>query len=380
MAFKLRSNNIGSIPLHNNGGGSFKKSPFSNVKTPLFAIDPTKKEKEKPNTRTETTTTSDWRNTGEPVVARRPGEQDGVSGTFIDTTTNRERDINQEVAGEGGGSVDFNAAFAEARNQGLPSFTFGGKEYTTDLAEDKTRLETDSNLSTEFIPDPIIPPQENPYTAYDTSFNTAMDFGNSGTSRMVNNEEEAFKVIQRARGGRELAEKYSGKGERGLDASQTAGVNGSARLIDADRNNYQAETARVRGIKNQEDYAAGQDYGRAYVTEMINAERDALRQRYRGQENRVEYDKEVQALQEKGKDYFSFVNSGKFATPDMQERFESSYDDIYNQEQPEIDPAELKGLNRAQIFNAKRNFSGGGRTGRVKPTSNVTVDTRFLDR
>ena len=87
MAFKLRSNNTGSIPLHKDGVGSFKKNPFSSIKTPLFAIDPvidpTKKEKEKPKTRTETTTTSDWRNTGEPVVATRSGEQDGVEALIL---------------------------------------------------------------------------------------------------------------------------------------------------------------------------------------------------------------------------------------------------------------------------------------------------------
>lgn len=378
MAFKLRSNNIGSIPLHNNGGGSFKKSPFSNVKTPLFAIDPTKKEKEKEKT------DSEYEEIGRNVTTRK-GEQDGVKGTFTDTSITERMDFDDfiPVATQGPQATNVPKYLETLKNKypGVPGSVLVEQGFIGPEFEDQFPLDYDQRdrLETSFDPDPEVP-RENPYTAYDTSFNTAMDFGNSGTSRMVDNEEEAFKVIQRARGGRELAEKYSGKGERGLDASQTSSLTGSARLIDADRNNYQAETARVRGITNQEDYAAGQDYGRAYVTEMINAERDALRQRYRGQENRVEYDKEVKALQEKGKDYFSLVNSGKFATPDMQERFESSYDDIYNQEQPEIDPAELEGLNRAQIFNAKRNFRGGGRTGRVKPTSNVTVDTRFLDR
>ena len=139
MAFKLRSHSQGSLPLHNGGQGSFKKNPFSNKISPLSVIDPTKELKEKPSTRTETTTTSDWRNTGEPAVVRRPGEQGGVSGTFVDTTTSRERDINQDVTGGGGGSVDFNTAFAKARKQGLPSFTFGGETYTTDLAEDKPK-------------------------------------------------------------------------------------------------------------------------------------------------------------------------------------------------------------------------------------------------
>jgi hypothetical protein len=378
MAFKLRSNNTGSIPLHNGGGGGFKKSPFSNIKTPLFAIDPTKKEKEKEKT------ASEFEEIGRSVTTRE-GEQNGVRGTFTDTNITERMDFDDFIpaATQGPQATNVPKYLETLKNKypGVPGSVLVEQGFIGPEFEDQFPLDYDqrNRLETSFDPDPEVP-QENPYTAYDTSFNTAMDFGRRGTSRMVKNEEEALKVIQRARSGRKLAEKYSGKGERGLNASQTAGVNGSARLIDADRNNYQAETARVRGITNEEDYAAGKDYGRAYVTEMINAERDALRQRYKGQENRVEYNKEVQALKEKGKDYFSLVNSGQFATPDMQKRFESSYDDIYNQEQPEIDPAELEGLNRAQIYNAKRKFRGGGRTGIVKPTSNVTVDTRFLDR
>ncbi len=373
MAFKLRSHSQGSLPLHNGGQGSFKKNPFSNKISPLSVIDPTKKLEEKPNTRTETTTTSDWRNTGDPTVARRPGEQNGVSGTFVDTTTDRERDINQNVTGEGGGSVTFNAAFAEARRQGLPSFTFGGEPYTTDLAEDKSRLETDSNLSTEFIPDPIEPPMENPYQSYAIGNQAASDFGAAGSFGYTYDPQRAMEIVER---GRRTANSGVQPVE-GLGMSQQQG--GTSGLVDKDRSNLQAEEQYVLGLKNEGDYRSGLDSGKGYVTEMVKQERDALRQKYKGQENRVEYQKELEALKNKAKDYFSTARGGEFATPEMQQRFEASHDTIYSKQQPEIDPKLLEGLNRAQQTNAQRQFEGGGRTGEAMQSSVTSHDTGFLD-
>ena len=356
MAFKLRSQTQGSLPLHSSGQGSFKKNPFSNKISPLSAIDPTKKLEEKPNTRTETTTTSDWRNTGNPTVARRPGEQNGVSGTFVDTTTDRERDINQDVTGEGGGSVTFNAAFAEARKQGLPSFTFGGEPYSTDLAEDKPKLETDSNLSTEFIPDPIKPPMENPYQSYAIGNQSARDFGASSSYGYTQDPQEAMGIVERGR-------RTAGSGVQpveGLGRSQQQG--GTSGLIDKDRSNLQAEEQYVLGLTNTEDYRMGLDSGKGYVTEMIKQGRDALRQKYKGQEDRAEYQAELNALIEKGRNYFDSSKLGNFPTPEMQQRFAASHDTIYNkQQQP------------------KQEYRTGGRTGRAMSSSVTSNDTRFLD-
>ena len=368
MAFKLRSNNIGSIPLHNNGGGSFKKSPFSNVKTPLFAIDPTKKEKEKPNTRTETTTTSDWRNTGEPVVARRPGEQDGVSGTFIDTTTNRERDISQEVAGEGGGSVDFNAAFAEARRQGLSSFTFGGKPYTTDLAEDEARLETDSSLSTEFIPDPIIPPMENPYSSYDTGYAYNADFGGGGNLGYVGRTDdpaEALRIVERG----ENVSAGTNATVQGLGTSQQQG--GTSGMVDADRNNFQSEQGFVVGIRNEGDYndydrfGLGRNERDGVIMKDFVSGRDALRQKYKGQENRTEFTQQMQKLKDLRDAKMAAAQSGKFYSPEMEQRFKDSHDTIYERAQP------------TGLFTEP---GGGGRSGRIATSSETTINTGFLEQ
>ena len=387
MAFKLRSNNTGSIPLHRGGVGSFKKNPFSSIKTPLFAIDPvidpTKKEKEKPNTRTETTTTSDWRNTGEPVVARRPGEQDGVSGTFIDTTTSRERDINQEVAGEGGGSATFNTAFAKARNQGLPSFKFGGKEYTTDLAEDKTRLETDSSLSTEFIPDPTtLIGEENPYSSYDTGYAYNADFGGGGRLGYVGRTDdptEALRIVERG----ENVSAGTNATVQGLGTSQQQG--GSSGMVDSDRNNFQSEQGFVVGVNNEEDYDAYDNfglgrlkgstpYGHREGTSMLQSgaigqefikSRNALRQKYKGQEDRTEFTQEIQKLKDLRDAKVAAAQSGKFYSPEMEQRFEDSHDTIYERKQP-------RGL-----FTEPE---GGGRSGKIATPSETTINTGFLDK
>lgn len=371
MAFKLRSNNTGSIPLHKGGVGSFKKNPFSSIKTPLFAIDPvidpTKKEKEKPNTRTETTTTSDWRNTGEPVVARRPGEQDGVSGTFIDTTTNRERDINQEVAGEGGGSVTFNAAFAEARRQGLPSFTFGGEPYTTDLAEDETRLETDSSLSTEFIPDPEVP-QENPYSSYDTGYAYNADFGGGGRLGYVGRTDdptEALRIVERG----ENVSAGTDATVKGLGTSQLQG--GTSGMVDADRNNFQSEQGFVVGIRNEGDYndydrfGLGRNQRDGVIMKDFVSGRNALRQKYKGQENRTEFTQELQKLKDLRDAQTAAAQSGKFYSPEMKQKFDDSHDTIYERRQP------------TGLFTEPE---GGGRSGQIATPSETTINTGFLDQ
>ena len=88
MTFKLRSHKFGSTPLHKEGTGSFKKNPFSTIKTPLKVIDPTrekiKKEEKKPSSETGYEEVS--RNT-----TTRRGEQNGVAGTFTDTNINEQR-------------------------------------------------------------------------------------------------------------------------------------------------------------------------------------------------------------------------------------------------------------------------------------------------
>ena len=97
-------------------------------------------------------------NTNTKITTER-GEKDGVKGQWrhTDTTT----------AGGGVGSAEYNEAFRKAKNAGLKTFTFKGKEHEVKLADSST------NRESEFRPDmeplsirPIVPvptiPEDNP--------------------------------------------------------------------------------------------------------------------------------------------------------------------------------------------------------------------------
>lgn len=375
MAFKLRSHTQGSLPLHNGGQGSFKKNPFSNIKTPLMVtdpvVDPTKKLEEKP-------TASEYEEIGRAVTTRR-GEQDGVSGTFTDTNITERMDYNDEIPTATGGSQTENIPQyldnLKKRFPGVPGSVLIEQGFIGPEFQDQFPLDYDQRdrLESSFVPDPVEPPVENLYSSYAIGSQSAQDFGASGRYGYTNDPQDAMNIIRRGRRGSSSAVRPV----EGLGASQQQG--GSSGLVDKDRSNLQAEEQYVLGIKNKQDYFKGLDYGKGYVTEMLKKERDALRQKYKGQENRAEYENEVNALKEKAKNYFESVKSGKFATTEMQERFEGSHDTIYNKQQPDTDPKLLEGLNRAQQAAVIKRSKGGGRTGVVKPSSVTTHDTRFLD-
>lgn len=376
MAFKLRSHTQGSLPLHNGGGGSFKKNPFSNIKSPLMAIDPTKEEEGKK--KKEEPTASEYEEIGRNITTRR-GEQDGVAGTFTDTNITERMDYNDEIEAATGGSQTENIPqYLESlkkRFPGTPGSVLIEQGFIGPEFQDQFPLDYDQRdrLESSFAPDPVEPHVENPYSSYAIGSRSAQDFGASGRYGYANDPQDAMKIIERGRRGSSSVVRPV---ER-LGISQQQG--GSSGLVDKDRSNLQAEEQYVLGLKNKQDYRRGLDSGKGYVTEMLKKERDALRQKYKGQENRAEYQNEVNALKEKARNYFESARSGEFATPEMQERFEGSYDTIYNKQQPDIDPKLLEGLNRAQQTAAIKRFKGGGRTGLVKPSSVTTHDTRFLD-
>ena len=75
------------------------------------------------------------------TTSTRRGEiREGITGTFTDTTTNTP--VTTETTGNNGGSDKFKTAFANAKAEGLPTFTFGGKKYTTETGDSNTNNET----------------------------------------------------------------------------------------------------------------------------------------------------------------------------------------------------------------------------------------------
>lgn len=353
MAFKLRSHSQGSLPLHGVAQGSFKKNPFSNKISPLSVTDPTKELEEKP-------TASEYEEIGRKVTTRR-GEQKGLPGTFTDTNITERMDYSDEIPTATGGEQTTNVPeYLETLRKkypGVPGSVLIEQGFIGPEFEDQFPLDYDQRdrLESTFVPDPTDTLMENPYKSYATGTQSARDFGASGTYGYTQDPQKAMRIIER---GRRTANSGVQPVER-LGMSQQQG--GTSGLVDRDRNNFQAEEQYVLGLKNPDDYRAGLDSGRGYVTEMINKERDALRQKYKGQENRAEYQNEVNALKEKARNYFESARSGKFATPEMQERFAASHDTIYNKQQP------------------KQSTRTGGRTGRAKQSSVTSDDTRFLD-
>lgn len=120
----------------------------------LYGDDPTD-----PKKKTKTTTTV---TTGEPTttVSTRRGEiRKGIPGTFTDTKV--DTPVTTTTNTENSGSVPFQEAFAKARKEGLPSFTFGDNSYNTNLADSKT--DTKSSTTSTFKRDKVKGvPQLNP--------------------------------------------------------------------------------------------------------------------------------------------------------------------------------------------------------------------------
>ncbi len=385
MAFKLRSHTQGSLPLHNGGQGSFKKNPFSNIKSPLMAIDPvidpTKKEKEKKEP-----TASEYEEIGRTVTTRR-GEQDGVAGTFTDTNITERMDFedsNIEVQpGQEITNLPNDEYIASLINSGIGREEALRRKLIDPSFADQFDLDYDqrNRLESSFAPDPSTPPVENPYTSYDTGYMYNTDFGtggNLGRSGRTDDPAQAHRIIQR---GENVSNSTNAKVER-LKTSQQQG--GSSGMADRDRINAQSEQGFVVGIRDEGDYDAYDNFGlgrlkgatpygyrdgrsnnrNSAISKEFIAARDALRQKYKGQENRAEYENEMKAIKDKRDAQITAARSGKFYSSEMEQRFNDSHDTIYERKQ------------RDGLFTEP---TGGGRTGLIASPSETTINTGFLN-
>jgi len=96
---------------------------------------------------------------GEPTTttSTRKGEiRPGIPGTFTDTKI--DTPVTTTTNTTGGGSKEFNTAFANARKSGTPTFDFGGSSYTTDLSSSEKTNE--SSMTSTFKADKVqgVPP------------------------------------------------------------------------------------------------------------------------------------------------------------------------------------------------------------------------------
>tara|TARA_R110002060_G_scaffold69822_1_gene78433 strand:+ start:291 stop:1514 length:1224 start_codon:yes stop_codon:yes gene_type:complete len=389
MAFKLRSHNTGSIPLHKSGGGSFKKNPFSNIKTPLFAIDPvidpTKKDKEKK--KKEEKNDSGYEEIGRNVTTRT-GFQGDVEGTFEDTNIKEQRiEEGYDIQVTPGGSrtklpddeyiaslIRSGIGREEAVRRKLIDPKFA--EQFPLLIDDRERVETT------FTPNP---PPENLYSSYDTGYAYNTDFGTGGKLNYIGRTDdpaEAMKIVQRG----ENVSARTNAAVQGLGGSQQQG--GTSGIVDADQNNFQSEQGFVVGINNEENYDAYDNFGLGRLRgvtpyghregqsmlqsggiaqEYQNA-KTAILEKYRGVKDRTGLKQELQKLKDLKTAQIEAAQSGSFFSPEMKQKFDDSHDTIYERAQP------------TGLFTKPK---GGGRSAVIATPSetntNTTVDSGFLN-
>lgn len=357
MAFKLRSHTKGSIPLHNGGGGSFKKTPFSNIKTPLMVIDPTKEKEEKK--KKEEPTASEYEEIGRAVTTRR-GEQDGVAGTFTDTNITERMDFednNIEVQpGQEITNLSNDEYIASLVNSGIGREEALRRKLIDPSFAEQFPLDYDqrNRLESSFAPDEKVRKQ---YEGIVSGFSTASDFGEKGYSQnydFSDNNEQSKKIIRRMRANEEAGvrpvETIRGRFNQG----------GSAGLVDTDRRNRQAEQGQVFGIINKEDYDLGQDFGMGYINKNYKQAIADARQSFQvhGNPKRLKAEKEI-ALVLANKQRYQ-AKSGAFATPEMEQKYNQSYDTLYS-----------------RMLDVPK--TGGGRTGRPVTSATTNVDTKYFN-
>jgi len=83
--------------------------------------------------------------TTKTTISTREGSVRGREGTFTDV--NKTTPVNTNISSKNSGSEAFNKAFANAKKQGLSTFNFGGKKYTTDMGSNTTSNETSTTTT-----------------------------------------------------------------------------------------------------------------------------------------------------------------------------------------------------------------------------------------
>ena len=359
MAFKLRSHSFGSTPLHKEGTGSFQKNPFSNIKTPLRVVDPTKekikKEKKEPSGEAE-----GFEEVGRNTTTRR-GEQNGVAGTFTDTNIKKRKinegyDIQVEPASRLTDLPD--DEYIASIKRSYPGIT--GQEavergFIKPRFAEQFPLDIDDieEVETTFTPDEETKKE---YQGFVSGSSTASDFGATGYNQRYDlSDERSKKIIKSMRAN----EKFNTQQVAKIRGDFNQG--GSAGLVDIDTRNRQAEQGQVFGIINKENYNLGQNFGMGYINENYKQAIDTARENFRvhGNRERLEAEKEIAlALAKKQR---SQARSGAFATPEMEQKYNQSYDTLYS-----------------RMINGSK--TGGGRTGRPVTSATTNVDTGYFNQ
>lgn len=308
---------------------------------------------------------TDYKEISRNVTTRR-GEENNRPGTFTDTNIKERADFNVNIpdATPGGRIPDTEVpTYLEGLKKRFPGVSgsvlieggyidpaFG--DQFPEITDERNRVETT------FEPDPYdIPPPKKQYQGIVSGMSTAMDFGGSGYSQnydFSNNYEKSQNLIRRMRRNEESSvmpvRKIYGQYNQG----------GSAGLVDTDRNNRQAEQGKVLGIINKNDFDLGQNYGMGYINKNYKDAIAAARENFSTHNDPARLEQERRAALALANKQRAVAKSGQFATPEMQQRYEQSYDTLYS-----------------RMLDGDK--TGGGRTGKVVTSANTSVDTGYFD-
>lgn len=326
----------------------------------LFHGDPTEHIKSKGGTGFKDT---DYREIGRNVTTRR-GEQDGTMGTFTDTNIRERADVNTDIPSAGPGEIlpdDKVPTYLEGikkRFPGVPGSVLIEGGYIGPEFEDQFPLDYDDRdrVETTFKPDDT-PPPKTQYQYVVSGMSTASDFGGKGYSQSYDFTDDFKKsknIIRRMRDNEQSGvmpvRKIHGQYNQG----------GSAGLVDTDTRNRQAEQGRVLGIINKQDFDLGQNYGMGYIQTNYKNAIKAARENFSTHNDPARLEQEKKAALALANEQRALAKSGKFATPEMQQRYNESYNTLYS-----------------RMLDGDK--TGGGRTGKVVTSANTSVDTGYFD-
>ena len=296
-------------------------------------------------------------------VTTYKGEQDGVPGTFTDTNIRERADFNLPDIP----SVDIIPTTEpddiylkgiKKSFKGVPgSVLVEADIISEDFKDQFPEIDNErSRVETTFEPDPITPPKKQ-YEGIVSGMSTASDFGAKGYSQNYDftpDQRRSRNIIQRMRDN-ETADVMP---VRKIQGQYNQG--GSAGLVDTDTRNRQAEQGRVLGIINKEDFDLGQNFGMGYINQNYKNAIAAARENFSTHNDPARLEQEKKAALALANKQRALAKSGQFATPEMKQRFEQSYDTLYS-----------------RMIDGDK--TGGGRTGRAVTSATTNVDTGYFD-
>lgn len=298
-------------------------------------------------------------------VTTYKGEQDGVPGTFTDTNITERADFNIDIPDATPGEIlpdDKIPTYLEGikkRFPGVPGEVLIEGGYIGPGFEDQFPGKTDTRdrVETTFEPDPITPPPKKQYEGIVSGMSTASDFGAKGYSQSYDftpDQRKSKNIIQRMRDNQNAStmpvEKIYGQYNQG----------GSGGLVDTDTRNRQAEQGQVLGIINREDFDLGQNFGMGYINQNYKNAITAARKNFSTHNDPARLEQEKKEALALANEQRALAKSGQFATPEMKQRFEQSYDTLYS-----------------RMIDGDK--TGGGRTGRAVTSATTNVDTGYFD-